>query len=226
MSQRIDHTVPDRFARAVREQHAGLGRAARRILRCPDAAHDAVQEALITLWLQPPEHGHERAWLLRTVVHRSLHERRTQQRRRHWEGAAVEALLDQCPLCTPQRELEQREIGALLDRALGALPEPYRAPFLLREVEGWDYVRIASALAIPIGTVRSRLNRARAALRAHVEAALADAPESMQGGPRPTRAPAGEDGARADDRRAPRRGGPRTERAPGGNLGAPGGTPH
>jgi RNA polymerase sigma-70 factor (ECF subfamily) len=180
MSQRVEHADPQRFVRALREQHAGLGRAARRILRCPDAAHDAVQEALITLWLHPPDHAHERAWLLRTVVHRSLHERRTQQRRRRWEGAAVEALLGECPLCTPQRELEQREIGALLDQALAALPEPYRAPFLLREVEGWDYTRIASALAIPIGTVRSRLNRARAALRARVEAGLAEAPEAMK----------------------------------------------
>jgi RNA polymerase sigma-70 factor, ECF subfamily len=177
MSQRVERADPQRFVRTMREQHAGLGRTARRILRCPDAAHDAVQEALITLWLHPPDQAHERAWLLRTVVHRSLHERRTRQRRRHWEGAAVAALLDECPLCTPECKLEQREIGDLLDEALAALPEPYRAPFVLREVEGWDYTRIATALAIPIGTVRSRLNRARAALRAHVEAALADAPE-------------------------------------------------
>jgi RNA polymerase sigma-70 factor (ECF subfamily) len=159
----------------LREHQPGLGRVARRILGCPDAAHDAVQEALITLWLHPPEHEHERAWLQRTVVHRSLHERRTQRRRRRWEGAAVEALLDDCPLCTPQRELERREIGLLLDQALGALPEPYRAPLVLREVEGWDYTRIASALEIPVGTVRSRLSRARAALRVQVEAALAGA---------------------------------------------------
>jgi RNA polymerase sigma-70 factor (ECF subfamily) len=170
--------MADRFARAF-EQQAGLGRAARSILGCRDAALDAVQEALITLWLHPPNHEHERAWLLRTVVHRSLHERRTEKRRRHWEGVAVEASLDDCPLCTPQRELERRELGALLDAALGALPEPYRAPFVLREIEGWDYTRIASALAIPIGTVRSRLNRARAALRDHVAAALRDAEEEV-----------------------------------------------
>jgi RNA polymerase sigma-70 factor (ECF subfamily) len=179
MSQGIEHADPQLLARALREQNAGLG-AARRILRCPDAARDAVQEALITLWLHPPEQGHERAWLLRTVVHRSLHARRTQERRRHWEGVAMGALLDGCPLCNPERELEQREIGVVLDQALGALPEPYRAPFLLREIEGWDYTRIASSLAIPIGTVRSRLSRARMALRAHVEAALGHVSESAQ----------------------------------------------
>jgi RNA polymerase sigma-70 factor, ECF subfamily len=178
MSERVGPIPPERFARALHEQQACLRRAARRILGCPDAAHDAVQETLITLWLHPPTHEHERAWLLRTVVHRSLHQRRTQMRRKHWEGAAMEASLDDCPLCLPQHELEQHEIGVLLDGALGALPEPYRAPFVLRELEGWDYTRIASTLAIPIGTVRSRLSRARATMRAHIAAELARADES------------------------------------------------
>ncbi|HTV17793.1 MAG TPA: sigma-70 family RNA polymerase sigma factor [Polyangiaceae bacterium] len=164
----------ERIARALRGHRAGLGRAARRILGCPDAAHDAVQEALITLWQHPPEHEHERAWLLRTVVHRSLHERRCHQRRQRWESAALGAWADDCPLCSPQLELEQREIGALLDRALAELPESYRTPFVLREVDGSDYAQIASQLQIPVGTVRSRLNRARVALRAHVAAALAE----------------------------------------------------
>ena len=165
----------ERFARALREQQAGLRRAAGRILGCPDAAHDAFQEALISLWLHPPAHEAERAWLLRTVVHRSLHERRTQKRRKYWEAAAMEASLEDCPLCLPQRQLEQREVGALLDEAVAALPEPYRSPFVLRELEGWEYTRISSALAIPLGTVRSRLNRARATLRAHLATEFAKA---------------------------------------------------
>ena len=131
-----------------------------------------MQEALITLWLHPPEHGDARAWLLRTVVHRSLHARRTSERRRRWEGRAVDTLAADCPVCNPHHELERRQIGAVLDAALRALPEVYRKPFLLREVEGWDYIRIAGALDIPTGTVRSRLSRARAALRANVDAAL------------------------------------------------------
>jgi RNA polymerase sigma-70 factor (ECF subfamily) len=158
---------------AVRERRAGLGRAARRILGCPDAAHDAVQEALITLWLHPPEHGDERAWLLRTVLHRSLHARRTGQRRRRWEGSAGDALAADCRVCSPHHDLERRQIGALLDAALAALAEVYRTPFVLREIEGWEYVRIATELGIPVGTVRSRLSRARAALRTHVNEAFA-----------------------------------------------------
>jgi RNA polymerase sigma-70 factor (ECF subfamily) len=155
-------------------QWMGLSRAAERILGCRDAACDAVQEALITFWLHPPAHAEQRAWLVRTVVHRSLHQRRTRKRRRHWEGQSVAAQPEDCPICNPQRELEQREVAVILERALGALPEPYRLAFIMREVEGRQYEVIARQLDIPVGTVRSRLNRARAALRVHVRAALSE----------------------------------------------------
>lgn len=157
---------------ALMIQRAALNRTAERILGCRDAARDAVQEALITLWLHPPAHTEERAWLVRTVVHRSLHQRRTRQRRQHWEGKAVDAQLEDCPICNPQRELEQREVAIILERALQALPDSYRLAFVMREIEGWQYELIARHLDIPVGTVRSRLNRARAALRVHVGAAL------------------------------------------------------
>jgi DNA-directed RNA polymerase specialized sigma24 family protein len=50
---------------------------------------------------------------------------------------------------------------------------------VLREVEGWDYERIARQQNVPMGTVRSRLNRARAALRAHITAALDGEPRCI-----------------------------------------------
>lgn len=162
----------DDVTRALSAHRNVLYRTAARILGCRDAARDAVQEALITLWLHPPAQGQERGWLVRTVIHRSLHARRTRQRRRRWEEEAIEAIQDDCPICSPLREMERREIGSILEQGLRSLPEPYRAAFLLREVEGWEYERIACQLDVPVGTVRSRLNRARAALRAHVAAAL------------------------------------------------------
>jgi RNA polymerase sigma factor (sigma-70 family) len=151
---------------------AVMERTAQRILGCREAARDAVQEALVTLWLDPPAHTEQRAWLVRTVIHRSLHERRTCERRRRWEGEAVRAAADDCPICEPERELERREVAAALDTALRSLGEPFRSVFVLREVDGWDYERIARRLGIPVGTVRSRLNRARAALRRRIELAL------------------------------------------------------
>jgi RNA polymerase sigma-70 factor, ECF subfamily len=52
----------------------------------------------------------------------------------------------------------------LIDRAMADLPESLREPLRLREVEGLDYEEIGRVLGVPVGTVRSRLSRARAAL--------------------------------------------------------------
>ena len=62
--------------------------------------------------------------------------------------------------------LDRRRIAAAIDRALADLSPEYRAAFVLRELHGLDYADIARALEIDLGTVKSRLARARAALRA------------------------------------------------------------
>lgn len=61
---------------------------------------------------------------------------------------------------------ERRQLAAAIDQALAGLAPPYRAAFVLRELHGLDYAEVALALGIDLGTVRSRLARARAALRA------------------------------------------------------------
>ena len=55
-----------------------------------------------------------------------------------------------------------------LDAALAAIPEEFRVAVVLRDVADLDYAEIAEALAIPIGTVRSRISRGRAALARHL----------------------------------------------------------
>lgn len=62
--------------------------------------------------------------------------------------------------------LDRRRIAAAIDRALADLSPEYRAAFVLRELHGLEYADIARALEIDLGTVKSRLARARAALRA------------------------------------------------------------
>lgn len=62
--------------------------------------------------------------------------------------------------------LERRRIASAIDRALADLSPEYRAAFVLRELHGLEYADIARALEIDLGTVKSRLARARAALRA------------------------------------------------------------
>lgn len=59
----------------------------------------------------------------------------------------------------------KRQLGSALHRALASLPRPFRAVFVLKEIEGYAYRDISEILRIPIGTVESRLHRARAMLR-------------------------------------------------------------
>ena len=65
--------------------------------------------------------------------------------------------------------LERQRLGAAIARAVAALPDAQRAVFVLREYEGFGYEEIAAALEIDVGTVSSRLTRARAAMRAALE---------------------------------------------------------
>ena len=137
---------------------------ARRIVGDDDAASDAVQEALITLWKAGEMPPNLRRWLIRTVIHRSLHARRSRTRRRNWAQLGGNSLTP-CALCDPERELEIRELVDHLELALGALPAEYRKVFELREFEGLEYREISNILGVPVGTVRSRLSRARAQIR-------------------------------------------------------------
>lgn len=65
----------------------------------------------------------------------------------------------------PDRELLESEIQRLVSGALGGLPLKYRAPLVLFEIEEWTYDAIATALGVRIGTVKSRISRARELLR-------------------------------------------------------------
>ncbi len=156
------------FGEQIRPHLATIHAVARRVLGDDDAASDAVQEALIALWQTGEVPRHLRRWLIRTVVHRSLHARRSRLRRAYWEDRGGAEVLP-CALCDPERELEIRDLLDCLDNALEALSPDHRAILVLRDIEGLEYREISDLLSVPVGTVRSRLNRARARVRASVE---------------------------------------------------------
>jgi len=66
---------------------------------------------------------------------------------------------------TPERALAQKELAARLQNALNSLPFDQRTAIVLREIDGLSYDEIAFSLGVAIGTVKSRLTRARQALR-------------------------------------------------------------
>lgn len=141
-----------------------LRRVALRILGCPEQAQDAVQDAICALWQAHGRPVDVRGWLVRTVIHRSLHRRRSEGRRRRWEEQAALDPDRDCPICNPEDEVVRRENLAALENALSGLSSEHRVVLALRAA-GLEYDEIAAELLLPVGTIRSRLNRARNALR-------------------------------------------------------------
>jgi RNA polymerase sigma-70 factor (ECF subfamily) len=164
----------DPFTEAVTPHVSRLVSAARGILGSEDLAWDAVQETLLCLWREKTLPLNLPAWLTRTVLHRSLHCLRTHCRRRKHEERAAANRLEQDWRTNPAEVLENNEIRSTVENALAKLPDEQRTVFVLREVEQLDYESIAEVLQVPVGTVRSRLNRSRLALREILGQALSE----------------------------------------------------
>lgn len=155
----------DCFTAAILPHVECLLAVARRILGSEDLAWDAVQEALLSLWGQEELPPNPRAWLIRTVVNRSLHLARSRSRRRKHEKRASARRPEGSHDSEPSRILENTELRSKLHQALAELGQDHRAVFVMREVDQLDYQSIAERLNVPVGTVRSRLNRSRVLLK-------------------------------------------------------------
>jgi len=142
-------------------QLEGLRRFAERVVGCPDLAEDVVQEALIALWQAEPPNN-PRAWLTGVVARRGLHHLRTEARRRKHECRQPH----RCSFNEdPAARLQAAELRAGILSKLEQLPQHFRDPLELYEFEGLGYEEIGTQLGIPIGTVRSRISRARRDLK-------------------------------------------------------------
>jgi RNA polymerase sigma-70 factor, ECF subfamily len=102
------------------------------------------------------------AWILTIAARLAIDELR--RRQPSAEPFDSRTLAVASPTATDDQS-ERRRIGSAIERAVAQLGPEYRAAFLLREVHDMDYESIAEALRVDVGTVKSRLSRARAALR-------------------------------------------------------------
>jgi len=130
-----------------------------------DMAEDLTQEAFLKLWASPPpalDLDGARRWLLTVARNLAIsHFRRPMVARGvDWETCPEPA--DGAP--GPAEAGMANERADHVRRAVAALPRVLREAILLREFEGLDYAAMAEILNVPIGTVRSRLARARSAL--------------------------------------------------------------
>lgn len=127
---------------------------------------------MLTQWQRGDVLEHPAAWLLRATLLRCRQMRRSASRRRRHEHTAACALHRDCD--NPLHAAIAHELGDRLEVALARLPEPQRHAFELYVDTGLDYAGIASVQALPIGTVRSRLHRARLALAGALQDAGSD----------------------------------------------------
>ncbi|MFC1456683.1 RNA polymerase sigma factor [Microvirga arabica] len=157
----------DEIAALLEPQIPALRRYAWALLRDHEAADDLVQDTLeraISRWGQRRQEGDLRAWLF--TIQRNLFLNGLRQRKARGTQVGEEALNDvQAPGVNPESHAGLRDVLAGLD----ALSEEQRSLLLLVGVEDLSYEQAAKVLGIPLGTVMSRLSRARARLREFME---------------------------------------------------------
>lgn len=161
-----DHPAQLAFAALVNRHGPMVLRACRAVLRDAHAAEDAFQATFLvlarrggSLWLRESLGP----WLHRVATRVSARLRATTGRRERHEKRAAESRVE-------AREGEVPEdIGPIIHAEIDRLPDRYRGPVVLCDLEGLTHEEAAARLGCPVGTVKSRLSRAREWLRARLE---------------------------------------------------------
>lgn len=164
------------FNRLVLEYQEKAFNLAYRMLNDEDAAADATQNAFISAYrnLRSYRGGSFRAWVMRMVTNTCYDELRRRQRRptvplepmNSEEDEEVESpawLADDSP--DPEEQVENRELEKAISHCIQGLPEDFRAVVVMIDVQGFDYAEVSEATGKPLGTIKSRLARARLRLR-------------------------------------------------------------
>lgn len=157
------------FAAIARQHEPTLLRTAKRMCGADhDLAQDLVQDTLVAAYrayLDGRFDGrHPGAWLGRILTNSYLYARRQNRSDSGLEGDLLPNSDDggwNSKIASPEESLMRGTFSEALERALMSLPEQQRICVLLADVEELPYAEVAEALGVPIGTVRSRLARAR-----------------------------------------------------------------
>ena len=164
------------IAYVIADTNQRLFRAAWSILKSRADAEEAVQAGYLAAFAAIGSFEGRSAlstWLTRIVINEALSRRRADERRRRQlekQGVAVldhyrDALMNGSKGEAPDVTVAREQIRALMEQAVGELPESFRTVFVLREVEGLSGEETAEILDIPSATVKTRLLRARRRLQ-------------------------------------------------------------
>lgn len=191
----VDQTLVERaqkgdkqaFGLLVSKYQRKLGRLLSRLIRDPAEVEDVTQEAFIKAYRALPSFRGDSAfytWLYRIGVNTAKNYLVSQGRRAptttEFDSEEAESFEDGDQLRdinTPEHLLLSKQIGETVNAAMESLPEELRTAIMLREIDGLSYEEIAAIMECPIGTVRSRIFRAREAVAEKLQPLLDTGPD-------------------------------------------------
>lgn len=170
------------FTELVRRYQGRITNLVSRVLNDRECADDLAQEVFVRVFIHRRNYrrgSKVSTWVFTIAANLAKNEIRRRVRRRNWFSldALQETLKDSTvvladPTEGRDRQLEREQLQEAVGRAIGTIPEKYRLSVVLRDIEGLAYEEIALVLGIPGGTVRSRINRARAMLKRKLQPIL------------------------------------------------------
>ena len=151
-----------------------------RMLSSEDEANDLLQETFLRVWQHKMSYDFRFAfstWIYTIALNLARNELR---RRKKIKFLDIFDFADK--LSAKEEKMDtSANLKALLDTEMRRLPEKYKTAFLLRDVDNLSYEEIAQVLGVPLGTVKSRVNRARAILRTRLKPRLEESYELSKG---------------------------------------------
>jgi RNA polymerase sigma-70 factor (ECF subfamily) len=163
------------FEILMRRHNRRVFRAVRAILKRDDEAEDVMQDAYVRAYEHLADFRGDAAfstWLTRIAVHEALGRLRRERRFQPIEPQLEEPSPMSSSPHNPEQLVNDRELRVVLERAIDALPDDFRAVFVLRAVEQMTGCETAECLGIPEETVKTRLHRARLRLQEIVVGSL------------------------------------------------------
>lgn len=184
--ERVQRGDKQAFGLLVAKYQRKLARLLSRLIRDPAEVEDVAQETFIKAYRALPSFRGDSAfytWLYRIGINTAKNFLVSQGRRAptttEFDSEEAETFDDGEQLRdinTPERLMMTKQIGETVNGAMEALPEELKTAIVLREIEGLSYEEIASIMECPIGTVRSRIFRAREAISEKLKPLLDTAP--------------------------------------------------
>lgn len=186
LMRRVQKDEYDAFEELVDRYKTRLVNVIYRMLNDQNEAEDLVQETFLRVWTHRQDYDFSyclSTWIYTIALNLAKNELRKRRKFKFF------SLLDMTEkgLELPDPKMGPSALGHMLEGAIGKLPGKYKEAFLLRDVEQLPYEEVAQILGVPLGTVKSRVNRARAVLKDELKPKLEQSRALSQGSLVPVR---------------------------------------